>query len=44
MALATGKADGLSGRFISVWDDLNDLVHRADQIVEGDLLRVRLRT
>jgi len=43
-ALATGEADKLSGRFISVWDDLNDLVHRADQIVEGDLLRVRLRT
>jgi hypothetical protein len=43
-ALATGEADKLSGRFITVWDDLYDLVDHADQIVEEDLLRVRLRT
>jgi NAD(P)-dependent dehydrogenase (short-subunit alcohol dehydrogenase family) len=43
-ALATGDADGLSGRFITVWDDLTDLVSRSEQIVDEDLLRVRLRT
>ena len=34
----------VSGRFNTVWDDVDDLVHRVDEIVEEDLLRVRLRT
>ena len=42
--LATGKADRLSGRFITVWDDLDELVSRTDEITSADLLRVRLRT
>ena len=43
LALATGKADSLSGRFLTVWDDLDDLMGRVDEITHNDLLRVRLR-
>ena len=41
--LATGRADALSGRYLTVWDDLDDLLGRIDQIRGEDLLRVRLR-
>ena len=43
--VATGQADALSGRFIDVTrDDVADLAARADEIVAGDLLAMRLRT
>ena len=43
--VATGKADALSGRFIDVTrDDVAELAARADEIVRGDLLAMRLRT
>ena len=43
VALASGKADALSGRYISVHDDLDDLVERAATIVHKDLYTLRLR-
>ena len=42
-ALAAGEADALSGRFIHVSDDLEDLVRRADEIRAADTLTLRLR-
>ena len=41
--LASGRADGLSGRFLSVSDDIDDLVRRADEIRGDDLYTMRLR-
>ena len=41
--LATGVADRLTGRFLTVWDDLDELVGRADEIVAQDLYAMRLR-
>jgi NAD(P)-dependent dehydrogenase (short-subunit alcohol dehydrogenase family) len=41
--LALGSADALSGRYLTVWDDLDDLISRADEITRDDLYRVRLR-
>jgi NAD(P)-dependent dehydrogenase (short-subunit alcohol dehydrogenase family) len=43
LSLAMGKADSLSGRFLTVWDELDDLMGRVDEITHNDLLRVRLR-
>ena len=37
VALASGTADALSGRFIQTKDDLTDMVNSAAQIQEGDL-------
>jgi NAD(P)-dependent dehydrogenase (short-subunit alcohol dehydrogenase family) len=42
--LAAGQADALSGRYLSVADDLDDLLGRADQIRDHDLQTLRLRT
>ncbi|MDQ3890628.1 MAG: SDR family oxidoreductase [Actinomycetota bacterium] len=43
-ALASGRADVLSGRYIHAeHDDVDDLVARADEIVGGDLNAIRLR-
>jgi 3-oxoacyl-[acyl-carrier protein] reductase len=43
-ALASGRADELSGRYIHAeHDDLDDLIARADEIVENDLNAIRLR-
>ena len=42
--LATGVADVLTGRFLTVWDDVDDLVRRADEIMAQDLYAMRLRT
>jgi hypothetical protein len=41
--LASGRADALSGRFLSVYDDLDDLVRRAEEIQRDDLYKMRLR-
>lgn len=41
--LASGEADALSGRFISVTDDLDAMLNRVDTIVEDDLYIMRLR-
>lgn len=41
--LATGIADKLTGRFLTVWDDVDDLTRRADDIVAEDLHAMRLR-
>ena len=43
VTLATGHADALTGRYLTVWDDLDDLLSRTEQIRREDLLRVRLR-
>jgi NAD(P)-dependent dehydrogenase (short-subunit alcohol dehydrogenase family) len=43
-ALASGRADALSGRYIHAeHDDIDDLVARADEIVASDLNAIRLR-
>ena len=42
--LASGRADRLSGRYIHAeHDDVDDLIRRADEIVDGDLNAIRLR-
>ena len=42
--LASGRADRLAGRYIHAeHDDIEDLIRRADEIVEGDLNAIRLR-
>ena len=43
VALASGEADGLSGRYITVTDDLAALESRKDEIQSADLLTLRLR-
>ena len=40
--LASGKADVLSGRFISVKDDLSEMLSRAQEIQENELYTMRL--
>jgi NAD(P)-dependent dehydrogenase (short-subunit alcohol dehydrogenase family) len=42
--LASGRADALSGCFINVRDDVNEMVQRAQEIREGELYTLRLRT
>lgn len=43
-ALASGRADRLAGRYIHAeHDDVDDLIARADEIVEQDLNAIRLR-
>src|SRR5207248_5014241 len=42
--LATGAYDALSGRFLTVADDLDALVARAPEIAEGQLLTLRIRS
>lgn len=42
--LASGRADKLSGRYIHAeHDDIEDLIQRAEEIVESDLNAIRLR-
>ncbi|TML66242.1 MAG: hypothetical protein E6G22_00560 [Actinobacteria bacterium] len=42
-ALASGRADALSGRYIHAeHDDVDDLIRRADEIRERDLNAIRL--
>ena len=43
-ALASGRADKLAGRYIHAeHDDIDDLIARADEIVDDDLNAIRLR-
>jgi NAD(P)-dependent dehydrogenase (short-subunit alcohol dehydrogenase family) len=43
-ALASGRADRLSGRYIHAeHDDIHELIRRADEIVDQDLNAIRLR-
>jgi NAD(P)-dependent dehydrogenase (short-subunit alcohol dehydrogenase family) len=44
VVLASGRADALTGRYIEMRDDLDDLIQRADAIREQDLYVLRLRT
>jgi NAD(P)-dependent dehydrogenase (short-subunit alcohol dehydrogenase family) len=42
--IASGRLDALSGRFLHVLDDVDDLLRRADEIAEHELYTLRLRT
>jgi hypothetical protein len=42
--LASGRADALSGRFIRVQDNEEELVRRAEEIQKSDLHTLTLRT
>ena len=42
MFLASGKADALSGRHISISDDASDLLNRVEEIEQKDLYTLRL--
>ncbi|HET9405981.1 MAG TPA: SDR family NAD(P)-dependent oxidoreductase [Candidatus Sulfotelmatobacter sp.] len=44
LALASGKADALSGRHISVSDDLDSLLAHVEQIEANNLFSLRIRT
>jgi NAD(P)-dependent dehydrogenase (short-subunit alcohol dehydrogenase family) len=42
--LASGRADALAGRYIHAeHDDIEDLIHRADEVERADLNAIRLR-
>ena len=44
VALASGRADALAGRYIHAeHDDIEDLIARADEVLEQDLNAIRLR-
>ena len=43
LALASGATDALSGRFITVRDDVAEMVSRAEEIKQNDLYTLRLR-
>ena len=44
VALASGRADALAGRYIHAeHDDIEDLIARADEVVEKDLNAIRLQ-
>jgi hypothetical protein len=42
--LASGEADALSGCFISIRDDVAEMVSRAEEIQRDELYTLRLRT
>ena len=42
VALGSGRADALSGRYIDVNDDLEALIEQADEIQQNDLYTLRL--
>jgi hypothetical protein len=44
LALASGRCDRLSGRHLTVTDDLHALLARIDRIERDDLHTLRLRT
>jgi NAD(P)-dependent dehydrogenase (short-subunit alcohol dehydrogenase family) len=43
LSLVSGKADALSGRYIAVTYDLDELMRRAEEIQKNDLYTLRLR-
>jgi NAD(P)-dependent dehydrogenase (short-subunit alcohol dehydrogenase family) len=42
VALASGRADALSGRYVSVYDDVHAWIDRGEEIRRDDLYRLRL--
>jgi NAD(P)-dependent dehydrogenase (short-subunit alcohol dehydrogenase family) len=42
--LASGRADELTGRFLSVDNDAEEVVRHASDVLDNDLLSLRLRT
>ena len=42
LTLASGRADALSGRFISIFDDVENLLQRADEIEQQNLYSLKL--
>jgi len=44
LELASGRADSLSGRFLSIWDDLNVLLQNVGEIEERHLYSLRVQT
>jgi NAD(P)-dependent dehydrogenase (short-subunit alcohol dehydrogenase family) len=42
--LASGRADALSGCFVNVREDVNEMVQRAEEIRQDELYTLRLRT
>jgi NAD(P)-dependent dehydrogenase (short-subunit alcohol dehydrogenase family) len=44
LLLASGRADALSGCYLSIDDDVAEMVSRAEEIQQDDLYRLRLRT
>jgi NAD(P)-dependent dehydrogenase (short-subunit alcohol dehydrogenase family) len=44
LELASGRADSLSGRFLSIWDDLDSLLRNLKQIEERNLYSLRIQT
>ena len=44
LELASGRADSLSGRFLSIWDDLDSLLRNAKEIEERNLYSLRIQT
>jgi hypothetical protein len=44
LTLASGKADALSGCFISVKDNVEEMIQRANEIQDRQLHKLRLRT
>jgi NAD(P)-dependent dehydrogenase (short-subunit alcohol dehydrogenase family) len=43
VTLASGRADALSGRYLTVYDDVEELIERAAEIRRDDLYTLRLR-
>jgi hypothetical protein len=43
LALASGRYDALSGRYLTINDDLEALLARIDEVQRDDLLMLRLR-
>ncbi len=41
--VASGRADALAGRFLHALDDVDELMRRAEEIVQDDLYAPRLR-
>ena len=44
LELASGRADSLSGRFLSIWDDLDFLLRNVKEIEERHLYSLRMQT
>lgn len=42
LQLVSGKADRLSGRYFLVTSDFDDILRRTDEILEKDLLTLRI--